>query len=242
MNSEGYFTTNDFDQYHSALDEVESYIKSMLYRFCSVNSIGVMSSSRIKGNKSIIDKIFRKKKKNTSVDIKTEISDIAGLRIVFCDNDFACKLGDLDKQIHGFKDKKEVFKERFFLASYIDNNCNIKAIYDFVRFLKKDDSYEIIHEKDYILEPKNSGYQSYHIIIRASNGCSVEIQIRNYVQHLFAEFEHDVRYKADEFTKQQCSAVCDECASILYYISESNRSMLTQDFEFKDLQKILRHK
>lgn len=238
MNSEGYFTTNDFDQYHAALDEVESYIKSMLYRFCSVNSIGVMSSRRIKEEKSIISKIFRKKKKNSNVDIKTEISDIAGLRIVFCDSDFACKLGDLDKQIHGFKDKKEVFKEKFFFASHVDNNCNIKAVYDFVDFLKKDDSYNIIREKDYISEPKKSGYQSYHINIKASNGCCVEIQIRNYVQHLFAEFEHDVRYKADEVTKQQCSAVCDECASMLYYISESNKPM-PMDSGIAGFQKIM---
>lgn len=222
MNSEGFFTTSDLDAYQAALDEVDSYLKSMLYRFCSNSSVAAMSSSRIKQEKSIIDKIFRKKKNNISTDVKSNISDIAGVRIVFCAHDDVCNLGVLDKNIHSWD--KNTFKKKIILASSKDENCSIDSIYDFVNFLRADGSYQIILEKDYISEPKKSGYQSFHIIIRASNGCEVEIQIRNYVQHLFDEFEHEVRYKADDSTRSEFGDFCTECADLLKSVTSNDKT------------------
>lgn len=221
MNSEGFFTTSDLDVYRSALDEIESYLKSMLYRFCSNSSVAAMSSSRIKKEKSIIDKVFRKKKSDVNIDVKSNISDIAGVRIVFCAYDDVCNLGVLDKNIHSWD--KNTFKKKMILSSSKDENCNIDIIYDFVNFLKTDGSYQIILEKDYISEPKNSGYQSFHIIIRASNGCEVEIQVRNYVQHLFDEFEHEARYKADDSTRSEFGDVCSECADLLKSVTSNHK-------------------
>lgn len=220
IKQEGYgccFTGSELDAYSTALDEIESYLKSMLYRFCGPRTISFMESSRIKKMESIIDKIFFKKKKNENVDIKNEIRDIAGIRIVFCDRNDACDLNELDKQIHSWD--KDTFKKNMSLACNSDDNCDIKSVYEFLDFLKQDNSYEIIEEKDYIKEPKPSGYQSFHIIIKASNGCLVEIQIRNFIQHLFAEFEHDVVYKADEDVKDEYRSFCQECSNFMKMFS-----------------------
>ncbi len=213
---EGYgcvITNNDLNAYHKALDEVESYLKSMLYRFCSTNQFGVMESSRIKKMQSIIEKIFGKKKDNDNVNIENEINDIAGIRVVFCATDDACNLAELDKKIHAWD--KETFKKKLTLSSCKSDNCNIDVIYQFINYLRNDNSYEVVNEKDYIKSPKSRGYQSYHIIIKASNGCSVEIQVRNLVQHLFAEYEHEVFYKASSSVRNEYDSFCNECVYLM---------------------------
>ena len=60
----------------------------------------------------------------------------------------------------------------------------------------------IIHEKDYIRNKKESGYRSYHIIIRYPIQCALgtkevmaEIQIRTMAMNFWATIEHSLNYK-----------------------------------------------
>ena len=74
--------------------------------------------------------------------------------------------------------------------------------------------------KDYIMFQKESGYQSIHVIIRVRvvsftgdiREVPVEIQFRNYTQHLFNECEH-ARYKND--------AVFDEAKVFLLTVANN---------------------
>lgn len=61
---------------------------------------------------------------------------------------------------------------------------------------------EILIVKDYIKEPKTSGYQSLHIIalyhvetIEGSKPIRIEFQIRTHAMHLWASIEHELKYK-----------------------------------------------
>ena len=84
---------------------------------------------------------------------------------------------------------------------------------------------EIIDVRDYIKRPKNSGYQSLHIIVESpivhNSECRtlVEIQIRTVAMHFWAKLDHQLTYKmvqskeADTLRKE-LKAHADEIAAI----------------------------
>lgn len=208
LNDGGYISDEELCGYSEAMDEISNYLDAMLSYFCQINSIDYMIGKRIKKRDSIKNKIV-----NKNIE---EIHDIAGVRIVFCDLEDKCELNKLDEEILGWGKNKQIFFEKFNDAVERYNNGYIKAIYDFVDFLEDDGRYYMLKTKDYISYPKeNSGYQSFHIVVIASNGYPVEIQLRNLVQHYFAQFEHDVYYKADSNTRNEFGGVCSKCADVL---------------------------
>lgn len=87
--------------------------------------------------------------------------------------------------------------------------CNyIEDVYQFRNELYRTSDLKIIKEKDYIMRPKKSGYQSLHLIVDVpvdtESGIvnrKVEIQLRTVGMHLWAELEHDQFYKKQEQKK-----------------------------------------
>jgi putative GTP pyrophosphokinase len=64
---------------------------------------------------------------------------------------------------------------------------------------------EILYEKDYISNPKESGYKSYHIVIKYSvqtalgeQNLLAELQIRTLAMNFWATIEHSLNYKYEE--------------------------------------------
>lgn len=79
----------------------------------------------------------------------------------------------------------------------------IHEIYDLVRIIRE--HYEIIEELDYIANPKESGYRSYHMVINIpivnnnftfpyADHVAVEIQIRTMGMDFWASLEHSLVY------------------------------------------------
>lgn len=71
-----------------------------------------------------------------------------------------------------------------------------------VELLRKRSDIEIKTEKDYVSEPKDSGYRSYHMIVwytvETMDGpkrIMVEIQIRTMAMNFWATIEHSLQYK-----------------------------------------------
>lgn len=61
---------------------------------------------------------------------------------------------------------------------------NIESIYLLVERLKSEKSLSVLKEKDYIKDPRDSGYKSLHLIVSdTATGRKVEIQIRTYEHH-----------------------------------------------------------
>jgi len=80
-----------------------------------------------------------------------------------------------------------------------------KDIHSLVEVIRKQADITITDEKDYVKNPKPSGYRSYHIIaevpvyLTASElKIPVEIQIRTEAMDFWASLEHKVRYKYKE--------------------------------------------
>ncbi len=89
--------------------------------------------------------------------------------------------------------------------------CPFKSnIFEVVDIIKEFDDCRVIREKDYITNPKKTGYSSYHMIIevpveldKTKLYAKVEIQIRTMAMDFWATLEHEIKYKSTgEITKK----------------------------------------
>ncbi len=78
----------------------------------------------------------------------------------------------------------------------------VDDIYTVVELLRQRKDFEIIEEKDYISRKKESGYRSYHMIIKypvetiyGEKQILAEIQIRTLAMNFWATNEHSLNYK-----------------------------------------------
>lgn len=96
--------------------------------------------------------------------------------------------------------------------------CSFKSdVYRAVDILKQLAGTSVVECKDYIKNPKPSGYRSYHIILRDPNGVMVEIQLRTLAMDSWAALEHQLNYKhkvADKNVRKQLHECADEVARV----------------------------
>lgn len=101
------------------------------------------------------------------------------------------------------------------ICSFIDDIYEIEKL-----FLEQEDI-ELIKRKDYIENPKPSGYRSLHLIVRTpiytENGKKnmfVEVQLRTIAMDFWATLEHKLRYKKniDPDLMQELSDELQSCA------------------------------
>ena len=93
---------------------------------------------------------------------------------------------------------------------------------------------KIIKERDYVKDPKPSGYRSYHIIMEvpiylttATHRLPVEVQIRTQAMDFWASLEHKVRYKYNNQMPDTLSRELIECADKIAELD--NRMYLIQE-------------
>ena len=81
--------------------------------------------------------------------------------------------------------------------------CNyIDDVYAVASLLLKQDDIKLIRRRDYIKEPKESGYRSLHLVVEIPVFLSdktemvpVEIQLRTIAMDTWASLEHELKYK-----------------------------------------------
>ena len=222
MSSKYMFTNYDLLDYVTASTKAITYLSNMLNMYCRDKDFGIILADRIKSLKSINDKIAKKiDEKGKNFDYRVDLLDIAGLRVIFYDKNtvfpisddlmddysYDSNMGDrdvidkLDESIHRWT--PEQFKTEFEKSKLFANNYNVSNLYDFVEYLMRECK-SIAIVKDYIMYQKASGYQSIHVTIMIRvvsftgeiRKVPVEIQFRNYTQHLYNECEH-ARYKEE---------------------------------------------
>lgn len=106
-----------------------------------------------------------------------------------------------------------------------------KDIYSVRNLITKIPGVKVLKEKDYVKNPKKSGYSSYHIIIEIPVTLSqsliyvkVEIQIRTLAMDFWASIEHELKYKTNkELTKAESKKLV-HCAKIVNKLD--NKMML----------------
>ena len=92
-------------------------------------------------------------------------------------------------------------------------------VYDIVEMIKKYNDIEIVKEKDYIKNPKENGYRSYHLVIRVPINIAgeihkvyLEIQIRTIAMDFWSSLEHQMKYKKNLHDEQMIVTELKKCA------------------------------
>ncbi|MCR4610407.1 MAG: GTP pyrophosphokinase family protein [Lachnospiraceae bacterium] len=95
-------------------------------------------------------------------------------------------------------------------------------IYRLSQMIGKQDDITVLSVKDYIKNPKESGYKSYHMIVEVpiylSSGpvpTKVEIQIRTIAMDFWASLEHKIFYKFEGSAPDYISQDLRECSEIV---------------------------
>ena len=103
-------------------------------------------------------------------------------------------------------------------------------IYRLADMIGKQSDITVISIKDYIKNPKPSGYKSYHMIVTIPIFLSdrmvdtkVEIQIRTIAMDFWASLEHKIYYKFEGHAPSYISHDLQECSKI---VSELDEKML----------------
>ena len=98
----------------------------------------------------------------------------------------------------------------------------VRDIYNLIRALKKQRDLVVIKEKDYIKNPKDNGYRSYHIVLGIPVYCldmmeyfPVEVHLRTMAMDLWASMEHRVCYKKEPDNREELAAAFKGYAQIL---------------------------
>ena len=153
--------------YNSGIKEIRTKLEILDEEFQTKYSYNPIHhiESRLKSVKSIIDKVKEKKLEVTLENIRENITDIAGIRVI---------------------------------CNYIDD------IYKVESMLLSQSDVTLLRRRDYVKSPKDSGYQSLHLIVEVpiflSDGSMpipVEIQIRTIAMDFWASLEHKLKYKSD---------------------------------------------
>ena len=101
--------------------------------------------------------------------------------------------------------------------------CTLKDDIFFIKDLVKQiPDVHILKEKDYVTNPKPSGYSSYHMIVEVPVKLSqktiyvkCEIQIRTLAMDFWASFEHKVKYKTNQEINKKTSKELVNCAKMI---------------------------
>lgn len=95
-------------------------------------------------------------------------------------------------------------------------------IYRLAEMIKKQRDFKVFAVKDYLEQPKPSGYRSYHLLlsvpVETSTGeveVKVEIQIRTIAMDFWASLEHKIYYKFEGNAPEYISKDLQECAAIM---------------------------
>ncbi len=154
-------------KYDSALSEVRTKFEILNKDLSLRNKRNPFESikTRIKTPVSIYNKLAGKGVDFTLDNINSNMSDVAGIRVI---------------------------------CSFVDD------IYMLADCLTAQDDIRVLQKKDYIRNPKSSGYRSLHLIIEVpifltteKEFMKVEVQFRTIAMDFWASLEHEMKYKKD---------------------------------------------
>ncbi len=111
-------------------------------------------------------------------------------------------------------------------------------IYRIADMLARQNDIRVLSIKDYIKNPKDSGYKSFHMIVSVPIFLSsetmetkVEIQIRTVAMDFWASLEHKINYKYDGTVPEHIKRELSECAEM---VSDLDAKMMSLNEEIKE--------
>lgn len=115
------------------------------------------------------------------------------------------------------------------MVKYVNDIAGVRVIcsftsdiYQLADIIRNQQDIHVISIKDYIVNPKPSGYKSYHMIVTVPVYLSdrildtkVEIQIRTVAMDFWASLEHKMNYKFEGNAPQELKQQLVACADIV---------------------------
>ncbi len=129
-------------------------------------------------------------------------------------------------------------------VKYIDDIAGIRIIcsftndiYNIATVIEAQKHIKVLRVKDYINNPKDTGYRSYHMLIEVPVYLSakvetvrVEVQIRTIAMDFWASLEHKMRYKYKSSIPAELCEELNDCANIVTFLDE-RMARLNQQIE-----------
>ena len=146
--------------------------------------------------------------RNPIEDIKSRVKSMESLIKKIRKKDIPLTLSSIEENIHDIAGVRVI-------CSFPDD------IYMLADCLLKQDDVVLVERKDYIKNPKPSGYRSLHLIIEIpiflqneKKMMKVEVQLRTIAMDFWASVEHKVRYKKNipDSEAEQLAAELSSCA------------------------------
>ena len=139
-------------------------------------------------------------------DIKDNLSNNYQYDVI---NNINCRIKTPDSIIKKMKRKQYDLNYKNLIEN-VDDIAGIRVVCPFksdipkvVEILEENPNLEILQKKDYITNPKKSGYSGYHIIAQtpvnigdAFANVKTEIQIKTMAMDFWSSTEHKLKYKA----------------------------------------------
>lgn len=126
------------------------------------------------------------------------------------------------------------------MCQFVDD---IKTVVD---MLRKRNDFEIVEERDYVTQKKESGYRSYHVVISypvqticGEKKVLVEIQIRTLAMNFWATIEHSLNYKYHGRFPEDIKFRLQRAAEAAFLLDEEMSSIR---LEIQEAQKVFSRK
>lgn len=140
------------------------------------------------------------------------------------------------------------------MVKYVNDIAGIRVIcsftsdiYRIAEMIINQNDIKVLSVKDYIMNPKPSGYKSYHLIVTVPIFLSdrivdakVEIQIRTVAMDFWATLEHKIHYKFEGKAPDDIKRELIECANMVSELDAKMLSLNEQIQEFASNQATLR--
>ena len=124
------------------------------------------------------------------------------------------------------------------MVKYCNDICDFTSdIYKIADMISNQSDIRVLAIKDYLANPKPSGYKSYHMIVAVPVYLSdrivdtkVEIQIRTIAMDFWASLEHKIQYK---FTGDVPSGIAEELLECAKMVSNLDENQI-QEFQVEE--------
>jgi len=125
------------------------------------------------------------------------------------------------------------------IIKYVNDVAGIRIICSFTSdiyriadLIAKQSDIKVLKVKDYITNPKENGYKSYHMIVsipvfltNRTVDTKVEIQIRTIAMDFWASLEHKIYYKFEGNAPEHIKKELKECSEIVSYLDQKMLSL-----------------
>lgn len=174
-------------------------------------------------------------------ELETKISILQDESKIFYDYDLIDHVSTRIKEPESIMKKMEKRGYAFTYQEMIENINDIagiriicplkKDVFSVKDLVKKIPGVHILKEKDYVTNPKESGYSSYHMILEVPVTLSrnmiyvkVELQIRTLAMDFWANLEHKIKYKPEGNVNKKVSKELVSYAKMIHKLD--NKMML----------------